>query len=140
MNWLVMQTTSQAAESIEPLLRVMIWCVFIKRFAKFPRRRGRAYAVRLAAATRPGRDGVPDFVNEWVSWGAGLRAAQTLVLGAKARALLNGNAHVSLDDIRALAHPTLRHRVLLSYRAEAEGVSIEDVIDRLLTTVASTTY
>ena len=77
-------------------------------------------------------------MNELVSWGAGLRAAQTLVLGAKARALLNGNAHVSMDDIRALAHPTLRHRVLLSYKAEAEGVSIEDVIDRLLTSVSST--
>ena len=68
---------------------------------------------------------------------SGLRAAQTLVLGAKARALLAGNAHVSTEDIAALAHPALRHRVLLSYKAEAEGVTIEDVIDRLLTTVSS---
>ena len=94
-----------------------------------------AYAVALVAATRPGREAAPDFVNEWVSWGAGLRAAQTLVLGSKARALLHGRAHVSKDDIRALAHPTLRHRVLLSYKAEAEGVTIENVIDRLLATV-----
>ena len=62
------------------------------------------YAVRLAAASRPGQQGTPDFVNEWVSWGAGLRAAQFLVLGAKARALLAGRAHVTADDIRALAH------------------------------------
>ena len=136
----VMQTTSQAAERIEPLFTGDDVVRFHQAVRKVPlAEEVGAYAVRLAAATRPGRDGVPDFVNEWVSWGAGLRAAQTLVLGAKARALLNGNAHVSLDDIRALAHPTLRHRVLLSYRAEAEGVSIEDVIDRLLTTVASTT-
>jgi MoxR-like ATPase len=90
------------------------------------------YAVRLAAATRPGREGSPDFVNQWVDWGAGLRAPQNLVLGAKARAVFAGRDHVSLDDIRALAHPVLRHRVLVNYRAEAEGVSVEKVVDRLL--------
>ncbi len=89
-------------------------------------------AVKLVAASRPGRDGTPDFVNQYVSWGAGLRAAQTLVLGGKARALLRGNAHVSYDDIKALAMPTLRHRVLLSYKAEAEGLSVENVIQRLI--------
>jgi MoxR-like ATPase len=90
------------------------------------------YAVRLAAASRPGQTGTPDFVNQWVSWGAGLRAGQYLVLGAKARALLQGRAHVSPDDIRALAHPVLRHRILVGYRADAEGVSVDDVVDRLL--------
>ena len=84
---------------------------------------------------RPKQKGTPDFVNEWVSWGAGTRAAQYLVLGAKARALLQGRAHVAPDDIRALAHPALRHRILINYRAEAEGVSVEKVIDRLLETV-----
>ena len=70
------------------------------------------------ARTRPG---TPDFVNEWVSWGAGLRAPDSiLVLGAKARALLQGRAHVTAEDHQALAHPTLRHRILLNYRAEAE--------------------
>ena len=97
------------------------------------------YAVRLAGASRPGQPGTPDFVNEWVSWGAGLRAAQNLVLGAKARALLAGRSHVSVDDIRSLAHPTMRHRVLVGYKAEAEGVSVEDVVDRLLSTVPETT-
>ncbi len=97
------------------------------------------YAVRLAAASRPNQEGTPDWVNEWVAWGAGLRAAQNLVLGAKAKALLDGRVHVSADDIRELAHPTLRHRILVNYRAEAEGVSVDGVVDRLLETVKGPT-
>ncbi len=132
----VLQTTSKRPEPIEPLFTGEDVMRFHEAVRKVPiAEEVGAYAVELVAATRPGRERVPDFVNEWVSWGAGLRAAQTLVLGGKARALLNGRAHVSQDDIRALAHPTLRHRVLLSYKAEAEGVTIEDVIDRLLATV-----
>ena len=83
------------------------------------------YAVRLADASRPGREAAPDFVNDWVSWGAGLRAAQYLVLGSKVRALFEGRSHVTQADIKALVHPTMRHRILLGYRAEAEGVSVE---------------
>ncbi len=90
------------------------------------------WAVRLAAASRPGQPDAPQFVNEWISWGAGLRAAQFLVLGAKARALLDGRSHASPADVRALVHPTLRHRILLGYRAEADGVTVDDVVDRLL--------
>jgi MoxR-like ATPase len=93
------------------------------------------YAVRLAAASRPSQAGAPDFVKQWVSWGAGLRAAQFLVLGAKARALLAGHAHVSASDIKALVHSTMRHRILINYRAEAEGVNVESVISRLVETV-----
>src|SRR6185436_19070475 len=89
-------------------------------------------AVRLAAASRPKQSGTPDFINEWVSWGAGTRAGQYLVLGAKVRALLHGRAHVTPEDIRELAQPVLRHRILINYRAEAEGVSVEKVIERLL--------
>jgi MoxR-like ATPase len=70
-----------------------------------------------------------------VSWGAGLRAGQYLVLGAKARALLHGRAHVTADDISTLAYPTLRHRILVNYRAEAEGITVDSVVDRLLETV-----
>ncbi len=95
------------------------------------------YAVRLSAASRPGRDGVPDFINQWVSWGAGTRASQNLVLGAKTRALLAGRAHVTHDDIRALAYPVLRHRILVNYKAEAEGVTVEKVIQKLLEGVKS---
>jgi MoxR-like ATPase len=90
------------------------------------------YAVRLAAASRPGQEHSPQFVKDWVSWGAGTRAAQYLVLGAKARALLAGRNLATVDDIRAVVHPVLRHRVLVSYRAEAEGVTVDHVIHRLL--------
>jgi MoxR-like ATPase len=93
------------------------------------------YAVRLAGASRPGRAGVPGFVNDWVRWGAGLRAAQFMVLGAKARALLAGRFHVAPEDIRALAAPVLRHRVLLSYRAEADGVTTDALVAKLLEAV-----
>lgn len=91
------------------------------------------FAVQMAAASRPGRPEAPEFVNQWVSWGAGLRAAQNLILGAKARAIFAGRPNVTREDITALAHPVLRHRVLLSYRAEAEGVAVDDVIDQLVT-------
>ena len=70
-----------------------------------------------------------------MSWGAGTRAGQFLILGAKARALLKGRAHVTVEDVRTLAYPVLRHRVLLNYRAEAEGVRVDDVTRRLLETV-----
>ncbi len=93
------------------------------------------YAVRLAAASRPGQTGTPAFVNDWVSWGAGTRAAQYMVLGAKARALISGRNHATAEDIRALVHPTLRHRILVGYRAEAEGVTVDNVISRLMETV-----
>ncbi|MBX7209333.1 MAG: MoxR family ATPase [Verrucomicrobiaceae bacterium] len=90
------------------------------------------FAVRLSAASRPHRPGAPDFINEWVNWGAGTRAGQCLVLGAKTRALLAGRSHVTFDDIKALARPVLRHRILVNYRAEAEGVTVDKVIGRLL--------
>jgi MoxR-like ATPase len=89
-------------------------------------------AVRLAAASRPHRSESPAFVNEWVNWGAGLRAPQYLVLGAKARAVMAGRPHVNRDDILALVHPVLRHRILLSYRAEAEDISVEQIINQLI--------
>jgi MoxR-like ATPase len=90
------------------------------------------YAVQLAASSRPHQANTPDFVNDWVSWGAGTRAGQFLILGAKARALLRGRAHVTIEDVQALAIPALRHRILLNYRAEAEGIKIDDVIRRLV--------
>jgi len=93
------------------------------------------YAVRLARATRVATDAAPDFVKEWVRWGAGPRAAQYLVLGAKAHALVAGRSYVSSGDVRAVAHPVLRHRVLTNFRAEAEGVTPDTVVDRLLETV-----
>jgi len=93
------------------------------------------YAVRLAAASRPRQEKTPAFVNDYVSWGAGTRAAQFLTLGAKARALLTGRAHVTREDIQSLAGPVLRHRILLNYRGEAEGMTVDKVIAKLLETV-----
>ena len=126
----VKQTTSRANEPIESLFSGEV-------VKKVPIADDLArYAVRLADASRPGRPGTPEFIDEWVTWGAGLRAAQYLVLGAKARALLHGRSHVTVEDVKALAHVTMRHRILVGYRAEAEGVTVEKVIDRLLETVA----
>ena len=93
------------------------------------------YAVRLVDASRPGRANTPDFVEQWVRWGAGLRASQALILGGKARALMQGRYHVSVGDVRALARPTLRHRLVTNFFAESEGVDAEQVIARLLDAV-----
>ncbi|MDP6794495.1 MAG: MoxR family ATPase [Verrucomicrobiota bacterium] len=93
------------------------------------------YAVRLAASSRPGQAGTPDFVNDWVNWGAGLRAGQALILAGKARALLQGRSHVTPDDVKALAVPVLRHRILPNFKAEAEGVDADQVVEKLLETV-----
>lgn len=93
------------------------------------------YAVRLCQNSRPDQSQSPDFIQKWVSWGAGTRASQNLVLGAKTRALLQGRYHVSIGDIQAVAHPVLRHRILTNFRAEADHVSVEDIIRQLLDTV-----
>jgi MoxR-like ATPase len=128
----VQRTTSRRAEPIEPMFSGRDVLQFHEVVRKVPIAEDVVrYAVRLSAASRPGPQ-APGFVNDWVEWGAGLRAAQALVLGAKARVLLGGRFHATPEDIRALAHPTLRHRILLGYRAEADGVSVDSVIDRLL--------
>jgi len=132
----VMRTTATLPEPIEALFSGEDVLRFHDIVRKVPVAEEMArYAVQVAAASRPHQQGTPDFINEWVSWGAGTRAGQFLVLGGKARALLRGRAHVSLEDIRTLAYPVLRHRVLLNYRAEAEGVRVDDVTRRLLETV-----
>ena len=92
------------------------------------------YAVKLVRTTRPG-DGAPDYVKQFVSYGASVRAAQALVLGAKARALLQGRASASFDDVRALARPVLRHRVLVNFTAQSEKVTTDSLIGRLLESV-----
>jgi MoxR-like ATPase len=92
------------------------------------------YAVNLVGASRPGPD-APDFVNRWVTWGGSLRASQFLVLAGKARAILYGRYNVSCDDIRAMAQPVLRHRILLNFQAESEKVDSDQVIQKLVDTV-----
>jgi len=93
------------------------------------------YAIRLVRTSRPTEPSAPDFIKQWVSYGASVRAAQYLVLGAKARALTQGRYHVSFDDIRALAHPVLRHRILKNFHAESEQIDGDQLVSRLLETV-----
>jgi MoxR-like ATPase len=94
------------------------------------------FAARLVRATRPQRVEAISFVNENVRWGAGPRAGQALILGAKARALFDGRFAVGFDDVRAMAYPVLRHRILPNFRAEAEGISSEAIIAELLNAIA----
>ncbi|MEN8149999.1 MAG: MoxR family ATPase [Planctomycetota bacterium] len=90
------------------------------------------YALKLTRMTRITKDEAPDYIKGWLSWGAGPRASQYLILGGKARALLSGRFYVSTEDIRAVAHPVLRHRIITNFSAEAEGITPDKVIDRLL--------
>jgi MoxR-like ATPase len=90
------------------------------------------YAVRLVAASRPGSEHAPDFSKRWVTWGGSLRASQFLILGGKARAILHGRYNVSIEDVRAMAYPVLRHRILLNFQAESEKVDADQVIKRLI--------
>ncbi|MDQ2664723.1 MAG: MoxR family ATPase [Gemmatimonadota bacterium] len=93
------------------------------------------YAVKVVRLTRPTTTGALDFIKQWVSYGASVRAAQALILGGKARALLQGRSHVTFDDVRALARPVLRHRVLLNFQAQSEKVTTDQLIDKLLAAV-----
>jgi MoxR-like ATPase len=90
------------------------------------------YAVDLVSKTRPDSDDSPEFIKNWIAWGAGPRASQYLILGAKTRAAMSGNPTPSIDDVKAVALPVLRHRVLSNFNAEADGVSIDDIIGKLL--------
>ena len=96
------------------------------------------YTLSLLRQTRTEEAGVPDFIREQLNWGAGPRAAQFMILGSKARALLEGRTHVTCEDIQALAKPVLRHRLVLSFTAHSEGISADDVIDRLLSITPTT--
>lgn len=96
------------------------------------------YALSLVRQTRIGDEGIPDFVEELVGWGAGPRAVQFMILGAKARALLEGRFHVAVEDIQALAKPVLRHRVVVNFAAESEGVTSDEVIDRIIQATPTT--
>jgi MoxR-like ATPase len=134
----------QTTANIRPVIEQLFYGADVLRFHEVVRKVPIAeevvrYAVRLASASRPKQKHSPGFVNDWVSWGAGTRAAQFLVLGAKARALLAGRAHVTREDIEALAAPVLRHRILINYRAEADGVTVDKVIAKLIEHVRAST-
>jgi MoxR-like ATPase len=129
----VQQTTARAPAPLEPVFSGEDLLRFQALVRQVPIAEDVVrYAVRLAAATRPGQPNTLAFVNDWINWGAGTRAAQALVLGAKARALWQGRTHAATDDIRALAAPVFRHRLLLNYRAEADGIGVEQIVQKLL--------
>jgi MoxR-like ATPase len=93
------------------------------------------FAVEIARATRPGVAGSSDFVRHWLSWGAGPRAGQYMILAAKARALIHGRLHATIEDIESVAAPVLRHRIIPNFNADAEGVTVEQIIEKVLTLV-----
>lgn len=138
---IVMATTQTARHEIQPVLtgRDILWIQQLVR--QVPASQHMVdYAVDLVRATRPKEPPSPDFVKNWLAWGAGPRAAQNLILTAKARALLHGRYAVTADDIRAMAFPVLRHRIFTNFNADAEGVDVDQVIERLLETVSEPTY
>ena len=97
------------------------------------------YAISLVRATRPGDESVPDFVKKYIAVGAGPRAGQYLILGAKARAVMEGRIHVSCKDVRAAAIPVLRHRILTNFTADSEGLKTADLVNRLLEAIQEPT-
>jgi MoxR-like ATPases len=129
----ISRTTSAPPEPIQPLFTGEDLLAFQEVVRRTPiATEVIRHAVRIAAASRPGSPTAPDFVKNWVNWGAGPRAAQCLVLGGKARALLEGRSHVTIEDIHALAPAALRHRILPNYRAEAEGIRVDEIVRRII--------
>ena len=130
--------------SHDPVLEHMMTGADVRAYQSLVRRVPLAetvsrYALALVRATRPGGATAPEFVSRWLSYGASVRAAQFLVLGAKARALLHGNVHVGFEDIRALTRPVLRHRLLRNFHAASERMTVETIIDDLLTAIPTPT-
>jgi MoxR-like ATPase len=131
---------AQTTTAIEPVVHAVAGGEEIERARLLVRQIPAAdnvidYATRLVRATRP-QDDAPDFVMQWVRWGAGPRAGQSLLLAAKARAVLQGRPAVAPEDVRAVAAPVLRHRVLVNFQAEADGVDAETVVQRLMQSIA----
>ncbi|MCE0498590.1 MAG: AAA family ATPase [Methylacidiphilales bacterium] len=138
---IIMETTQDASQDVDPVLSAAMLLSFQHLVRKTPvSRHVGAYATRLVRATRPDMPDAPDFIKNWVRWGAGPRAGQYLLLAAKSHALLRGRLNVSCDDVRAYALPVLRHRVLCNFAAASEGVDSDEIVRRLLTTVPEPDY
>jgi MoxR-like ATPase len=138
---IVMATTQSVKRDIQPVLqgRDILWIQQLVR--QVPTSQHMIdYAVDLVRATRPKEPPSPDFVKNWLAWGAGPRAAQNIILGAKARAILNGRFAVTADDIRAVTYPVLRHRIFTNFNADAEGVDVDQVIEKILETIPEPNY
>jgi MoxR-like ATPase len=132
------RTTSAMVDSVEPVLTAADILEIQRIVREVPvSDHVIRYALSLVRQTRVREPGVPDFIDDQLNWGAGPRAVQFLILGAKARALLLGRSHVTCEDIQALVKPVLRHRLVMSFTAESEGVTPDDVIERLLAVTPS---
>jgi MoxR-like ATPase len=133
---IVQATTQTAVPEVQPVLRARDLLTIQQVVRRVPASEHMVdYAVDLVRATRPKEPQGPAFVKNWIAWGAGPRAAQYLILGAKARALLHGRLAVSARDVRALVRPVLRHRVFTNFNADAEGVDVDHVLEKLLAAV-----
>ena len=138
---IVMATTQSAKKEIQPVLqaRDVLWIQQLVR--QVPAAQHMVdYAVDLVRATRPKEPPSPDFVKNWLAWGAGPRAAQNIVLSAKARAILHGRFAVTAEDVRKVVYPVLRHRIFTNFNADAEGVDVDQVIEKILVTIPEPTY
>jgi len=138
---IVMSTTQTTKKEIQAVLhgRDILWVQQLVR--QVPTGQHMVdYAVDLARATRPKEPPSPDFVKNWLAWGAGPRAAQNMILGAKARAILHGRFAVTAEDIRAMAYPVLRHRLFTNFNADAEGIDVDQVIEKILATIPEPSY
>ena len=138
---IVMRTTSAYDPSLQPVITGEDIIRLQKIVRKVPIAESMVeYAVALSRVSRPNNPDAPDFIRDWVNWGSGPRASQYLVLGAKARAIMHGRYHVAYTDIKAVAKPVLRHRILTNFNAEADGITSLDIIDRLLEIVEPPTH
>ncbi len=133
---IVLQTTGESQPTVQPVMNREAILKLQQTVRKVPIARPVVeYVVRLSAASRPGHALAPKFINDYLSWGAGPRAAQYLALGAKARAILHGETHASIEDARAVARSVMRHRMALNFNARAEGLDTIKIVDRLLAEV-----
>ena len=129
------RTTGTTTTDVEPILTASEIIALQKSVREVPLSDHIArYAIAIVRQTRVGGDGVPDFVSDQLAWGAGPRAVQYLILGCKARALLQGRSHVTIEDVQALAAPVLRHRIVVGFAAESEGVTADSIIRQLIET------
>jgi MoxR-like ATPase len=129
------RTTGTNSSEVEPVLTAQEIIALQKSVREVPLSDHIArYALAIVRQTRVGADGVPDFISDQLAWGAGPRAVQNLILGCKARTLLQGRPHVSIEDVQALAAPVLRHRIVVGFAAESEGVSADSIIEKLIET------
>jgi MoxR-like ATPase len=138
---IVLATTQSTRHEVRPVLQGqdILWIQQLVRAVPTSQHMV-DYAVDLVRATRPKEPPSPDFVKNWLAWGAGPRAAQYMILGAKARAIVHGRFAVTAEDIRHIAYPVLRHRIFTNFNADAEGVDVDQVIEKIIQVVPEPTY